>query len=388
VSDSRVDLIYFDAGGGHRAAAQALAAAIAAQQRPWQVRLVNLVDVLDPQTRFRRATGVAPEDLYNKRLARGWTLGMAQELRFWQGLIRLTHAAMLRRLVAHWQHTAPDLVVSLIPNFNRVLWSSLVQARPWVPYVTVLTDLADHPPHFWIEPGQRQHIVCGTQRAMDQARAAGCAEPWLHRVSGMILHPDFYRPLAVDRRAERLALGLPVDHAVGLVLFGGTGSKAMQTIAKTLPDTPLILLCGHNAALAARLRATPSLSPRVVLGFTTEVRRYMALADYFIGKPGPASLSEAVHQGLPVITVRNALTMPQERYNTDWVRDNGLGVVLPGWHGVDRAVQELMANLPAAKQRVAAINNRAVFEVAEILAQILAPRMGRLEPTVDCAAAA
>ena len=51
----------------------------------------------------------------------------------------------------------------------------------------------------------------------------------------------------------------------------------------------------------------------------------MRLADFFIGKPGPGCLSEAVQLGLPVITIRNAWTMPQERYNAQWVREQGLG---------------------------------------------------------------
>ena len=70
-----VDLVYFNAGGGHRAAAQALECAIREQGWPWKVRPVNLMEALDPQGVFRRMTGMAPEDLYNKRLARGWTLG-------------------------------------------------------------------------------------------------------------------------------------------------------------------------------------------------------------------------------------------------------------------------------------------------------------------------
>ena len=72
---TNVDLIYFNAGGGHRAAAQALEAVIREQRRPWQVRLVNLFEVLDPQDRFRRLAGFAPEAFYNQRLARGWTIG-------------------------------------------------------------------------------------------------------------------------------------------------------------------------------------------------------------------------------------------------------------------------------------------------------------------------
>jgi hypothetical protein len=168
-----IDLVYFNAGGGHRAAALALRDVIESQQRPWRVRMVNLVAVLDPGGRFQKVAGFAPEDFYNKRLARGWTLGLAQELKLLQGMIRLGHASLVRALRQHWLATEPDLVVSLVPNFNRALYQSVVGTLPGVPYVTVLTDMADHPPHFWIEPGQDQHLVCGSARAVAQARAAG-----------------------------------------------------------------------------------------------------------------------------------------------------------------------------------------------------------------------
>jgi len=42
----------------------------------------------------------------------------------------------------------------------------------------------------------------------------------------------------------------------------------------------------------------------------------MQLSDYFVGKLGPESVSEALVIGLPVIVERNARTMVQERYNT------------------------------------------------------------------------
>ena len=97
-----IELIYFNAGGGHRAAAMALQAAIAQQRRPWTVRLVNLTEVLDRRGQFRRLMGFDPEDLYNKRLQKGWTLGLAQELKLLQGAIRWAHAPMLRLLQRHW----------------------------------------------------------------------------------------------------------------------------------------------------------------------------------------------------------------------------------------------------------------------------------------------
>jgi UDP-N-acetylglucosamine:LPS N-acetylglucosamine transferase len=372
---TRVDLVWFNAGGGHRAAAQALEQVMHAQGRPWQVRKVNLTEVLDPTDRFRSFTGLAPEDLYNRRLGSGFTLGLAQELRLLQGLIRLAHPALVQRLARHWKSTQPDLVVSLIPNFNRALHDALAQARPGAPFVTVLTDMADHPPHFWIEPQTRQHLVCGTGHAMAQALAAGCP-PWrLHRASGMILRPEFYLPAPADRNARRLAAGLDACTPTGLVLFGGTGSRVMKRIAARLPDTPLILMCGRNEALAAELRALPAGSasaPRLVVGHTPDVARWMQLADFFIGKPGPGSLSEAVQMGLPVIVTCNSWTMPQERWNAQWIRQHGLGIVLRGFGPVDRAVADLTDQLPAWNARVRAMDNRAVFELPAILERILA----------------
>ena len=382
-----IDLVYFNAGGGHRAAAVALQAAIATQKRGWRVRLVHLFEVLDPQSQFRRLTGMAPEDYYNKRLAHGWTLGLAQELKLLQSSIRLGHGMLVKALRQHWLKTEPDLVVSLVPNFNRALYESLAAALPKVPFVTVLTDLADFPPHFWIEPGQRQDLICGSPQAVMQARAAGYPPERVHAVSGMLLRPDFYNFVVRDRAEERRRLGLAPDLPTGLVMFGGHGSRAMAALAKALPDTQLILMCGHNAKLAERLRDIAAAAPRCVVGFTNDVPRYMQLADFFIGKPGPGSLSEAVRMNLPVIVTRNAWTMPQERYNTVWVRDNGVGIVLRSFRAIRPAVAELVASLDAFKAATSRLHNRAAFEIPERLAMILARSDNSAQPAAAAEAA-
>ena len=366
-----VDLVYFNAGGGHRAAALALEASIRELGIPWQVRLVNLTEILDPKDAFKSAMGFAPEDFYNRRLAHGWTFGLAQELKILQGIIRLAHKPMTGKLRRHWTKTRPDMVVSLVPNFNRAMYQSLATALPGVPYVTVLTDMADHPPNFWIEHGQLQHLICGTPKAAAQARAAGYPDSHIHATSGMIIRPDFYRPAPTDRRQERLKLGLDPDRFTGIVMFGGHGSRVMRDIARRLNHTQLILICGHNHRLAKKLRSMSFSAPRLVVEFTSEIQRYMRLGDFFIGKPGPGSISEAVQQQLPVIVVRNSWTMPQERYNTQWVRENRVGLVLPSFRSVRSAVQQLDGHLDEFRAAIRQVHNRAVFEVPEILKTVL-----------------
>jgi hypothetical protein len=369
----KVEFVYFDAGGGHRSAATALKSVIEQQGRPWDVRLVNLQEVLHSLDIFRKITGIRLEDIYNLMLAKGWTLGSAEGLKFMHGVIRIFHSATVRLLEKYWAAQQPDLVVSLVPNFNRALFESLRIARPGTPYVTILTDFADYPPHFWMER-QEQYFICGTAKAVEQARALGHSENRIFRASGMILRPRFYEPVTVDRATERARLKLDPERPTGLVLFGGQGSKVMLEIARSLSDTQLILICGRNEGLAAKLHGIPSGAPRFVEGFTSEIPYYMYLADFFIGKPGPGSISEAIAMKLPVIVERNAWTLPQERYNADWVLENHTGVVLPNFRGIDRAAKEMLGSLDDYRATVGKIENRAVFEIPDILARILVPK--------------
>ena len=366
-----IDLVYLNAGGGHRAAALALQSVMAKQRRPWRVRLINLAQVLDPTDSFRRVAGFAPEEVYNQRLRRGWTLGLAQELKLLQAMIRLTHKPMLRTLQQHWAATEPDLVVSLVPNFNRVLCESVASALPGTPHVTVLTDMADLPPHFWIEPGHDQTIVCGTEHALGQARRARYADAQLALTSGMVLRPSFYSLLPAAQAECRRALGLDATRPTGVVMFGGQGSGQMLRIAKDLGDVQLVLLCGHNRVLEQALRALRRRAPHAVFGFTDDVCGALRLGDFFVGKPGPGCLSEAVHLGLPVITLRNAWTMPQERYNTQWVQEQGVGLVVSSLKQLPAAAAQMVRGLGGFKAATARIDNRAVFEIPELLADRL-----------------
>jgi 1,2-diacylglycerol 3-beta-galactosyltransferase len=372
----RIDFLFFDAGGGHRSAALALKAVVEEQYRDWEVRLLNLQDALDTLDIFRKVTGIRLQDIYNLVLKNGWTLGSAYLLRMMHLVIRIYHRSQVKLLAGLWCERRPNLVVSLIPNFNRAIFESLQQALPGTELVTVLTDLADYPPHFWIEK-QSQYFVCGTNRAVEQAIAMGHPLSRVFRVSGMILRPAFYKLADIDRAGERQKLGLAPGIPTGLVLFGGQGSDVMRNIAQDLGnsslDLQLIVICGRNAKLKTRLEKLQTRNRVHVEGFTDRIPELMQLADFFIGKPGPGSISEAIHMGLPAIVEKNAWTLPQERYNAEWLKEQGLGLVLKNFRHVDVAVRELLGEgkLDAMRRRASQFRNRAVFEIAGILGDIV-----------------
>ncbi len=375
MSSRRVELIFFDAGGGHRAAATALQDALEREAAPWEPVLLNLGELLAPLDIVRTVSGISLQDGYNRYLKSGRTFGAVPLLRAIQLLVRLYHRRLVEMLMAHWRQTRPALVVSLVPNFNRAIAESVRRALGTVPFVTLLTDLADYPPHFWMER-EPQDFICGSRRAVEQALALGHAADRVLSTSGMILRRDFYEPITVPRTVGRARLGLRPDTLTGIVLLGGQGSAAIGRIARRLDasdlDLQLILVCGRNAALEADLRRRTWRLPVRVEGFTSEIPRLMHASDFFIGKPGPGSLSEAFAMGLPAVVELNGWTLPQERFNAEWVRDERLGVIVRSFRQVVGAVAELRQSLDAYRANVARIRNRAIFEIPGLLESMLA----------------
>ncbi len=377
----RIEVMYFDAGGGHRASAMALKSMAEMQRRPWQIELINLRDLLEPADVVRRVTGIRIEDFYNSMLKTGLTLGTGPLLRITQMLIRRIHAQATELLARHWRRTQTQLVVSMIPNFNRAIFEGLREAgakepRVETPMVTIMTDLADSPPHFWIER-QRQYLLCGTKTAVDQAIAMGHTPERVFRTSGMIVRPEFYRPIEMDRRAERRRLGLDPELPTGLVMFGSHGSRGMLEIGRRIGaarlKTQLIFVCGHNDKLRLKIESIKLPFPFHCIGFSREIPYLMRLADFFIGKPGPGSISEALVMGLPLVVERNARTMVQERFNTDWIAQKNLGIVLSSFKQIASAILSMLdrERLDPLRANARAIENRAVFEIPNILEKIL-----------------
>ena len=263
----------------------------------------------------------------------------------------------------------------MIPHFNRCLAESIRKELPRAAFVTLLTDLADYPPNFWIVP-ESEYIICGSERAKQQALSMGHPEERVYQTSGMVLKPSFYRQPTIDRKLEREKLNLKPDLPTGIVMFGGHGSAAMLEIAKRVDessvDVQLIFLCGHNVELSGKIRSLQLTKPALIEDFTTRVEYFMSLADVFIGRAGPGSISEALQFGLPLIVEDKSRTMPQERYNPQWLTEKRLGIAVRDFGEIATAIEQLLEKSLFAefRENVSNCNNYAIFEVPLILDQI------------------
>ena len=383
--ERKLTIVFFDAGGGHRSAAEALKSVLENQEQPWRVELLNLQEQLDKLDIVRKVTGIRLQDAYNLILRKGWTRLTPQLLPAMQSVIRMFHRSTVKMLQEYWRQNPTDLVLSVIPHFNRAIAESIRKATPRTAFVTLLTDFADYPPHFWIER-QKQFLICGTERAQQQAFELGHDRDHVFLASGMIMKPKFYRKTAVDRVDERKKLGLEPDIPVGIVLFGGHGSGTMLDIVKRINTASvkvqLILICGKNKKLQTAIKNLKTRFPMFVEGFTQNVDYYMALSDFFIGKPGPGSISEALQLHLPVIVECNGRTLPQERYNAQWVTEKRVGIVLKSFRHIIEGIEQLLDPTTFAEFRTnaEAYTNRALFEIPQFL-DTIAYRQSSIQST-------
>ena len=386
-----LEIYYFDAGGGHRSAMNALRDVLAESHPEWVVRPVNLQKLLEPIDPVYRITQrilqgraskksfkpIQLQDVYNSALKRGATYGMGALLPVMHVLIKSYSRQLKKILQQNWQNVEnekPDIVLSVIPNFNGVLFSALKGVLPDVPYITIMTDMVDYPPHFWMED-QDQIMICGTEKAYAQAKATGFYKPEnIVKVSGMILKKSFYNQPEEASLSHR-DIGLFPDYPTALIMFGGNGSLVSQDIIEQLEaarlDVQTIVMCGDNKALYEGLQGRQGCH---AVGFVADVTPYMRLADFLMGKPGPGSISEAIHMGCPVIVECNASTMPQERPNVEWILEHGVGIAVKNFKkGIAPVVERMIRDLAMYKSNIKSNipANRAVFEIAAFLPRCL-----------------
>lgn len=366
--DKKVDVVFFDAGSGHRSAARALERALTGARPGWRVRSVNYPDVIAGN---RWWAGVVRWgiDEFNWELTRERVFDLPGKVNLGLLFHDLLCAPALGKLSEFWRDDPPDAVVSVTPMFHPSLYCAARRVNPGVLCVTVPVDCEEFKGRYWFEPRVEQHYLLGTPRLRQQARRLPIPREFLHPVEGMIVDPELYEPPPAGLAGKLTALGLDPALPTGLVHFGGQGSVVIARVARQLaearPPVNVIFLCGHNAAVRREVERLATPYRKAVLGYTAETPiTYQRLADFVIGKPGVMTINEALVLGKPLILLKARGLGPVQVGNEKWAVERGLGVLIEGPRAVGPAVERVLAS-PRYREAAARHHHRGVFDAAD-----------------------
>ncbi|MCX6029845.1 MAG: glycosyltransferase [Chloroflexi bacterium] len=364
----KILILTADAGFGHRAAANAIAAALT--ERYGDACRVTVVNPLEgrrapaalrrAQSDYDRVIQEVPE-LYQfgyKASDGTFPVGVVE-----QALIALLYAALRDTL----QISRPDAIVTTYPLYQAPLAAIFALDRRYVPILTVVTDLATvH--GIWFSD-EVDWCLVPTEIVRTRAVESGLP-PERVEVTGLPVNPALAQP--VDKTALRARLGWRSDRYVALFV-GSKRVTRLEPVARAFNHAgmplELALVAGGNAALAAAWSGVEWHLPAHVYGFTEQMADMIRAADFIVCKAGGLIVSEALAAGLPLLLIE---AIPgQETGNAALVVEGGAGemagdalaALTCAFHWLDRD-GALLAERAANARRLGHPN--AAYRVAEL----------------------
>lgn len=324
----RVLILFSDTGGGHRASAQALSAALH-QLYPSHVQ----VDMLDFFVDITRGPFANFPAQYAYMAKHPWMWNLTYHFaktppgRFSTELaLSMLGAGRIRNVFKQY---APDLILSVHPLVNTVSLRVLNRLNPGTPFVTVVTDLAGAHPTWFNK--RADMIYVPIDECAKLALDSGVPRNRI-TIHGLPVRKDFWSP-ARPQEELREELGIMMDVPAVLLIGGGDGVGGLKAITEHVvnalheaSDTPaqLVVICGKNAQLCEYLSTKSWPVPLIAKGYVNNMSDWMAACDIICTKAGPGTIAEALIRKLPIVVT--AFLPGQEEANVKFVESQGVGV--------------------------------------------------------------
>ena len=324
----RVSILTANAGGGHLAAAESLAEALADDAH---VSILRLMDDHSPFPISRFSAGYGPLVQHAPRLYHIVYRFAASRSR----LVlteRAVYPLVRHRMQAVLRSQEADLWISVHHlQIDTVLWLLREQGSV-APFVTVVTDPVTAPVA-WFSP-KVDLCVVATEAARNVALACKVPRDRV-RVIGLPIRRAFAEMRGRPKAEVRSHLRLAPDRPLILMSGGGAGVGRLLPIARVVTHAlrghqaqpQVAIIAGRNSVLERRLRAETWPIPVTVLGYVNNMAEWLAAADLLITKAGPSALAEAACLCTPALIT--GYIPGQESGNVTWAAEHGAGVFEP-----------------------------------------------------------
>jgi len=363
--------LFSDAGGGHRAASEAIIEALHLEFGDAVV--TEIVDFLQDYAPppYNRLPHIYPDLV---RVPELWGVGFhISDGRRQARIMTSTLWPIVRRAARRLVREHPsDMLVSVHPLATSFFLKALGKNRP--PFITVVTDMVSTHA-LWFD--RRADLILVPTELARQRAIEYTMPPEKVRVVGQPITARHCAP-PCDRQSLRAKLSWPQDKLIVLLAGGGEGmgplAKTARAIDESGLDVGLVIVTGRNARLKTSLEKQSWENPTFVYGFTHDMADFMRAADVLVSKAGPGTIAEALAAELPIILF--AKLPGQEDGNVSFVEHVGAGVWAPEPLKVVRTLTR-WACRPQEREKVVENCRRAACpQAARQIARILGEQVG------------
>ncbi|MCL5996024.1 MAG: galactosyldiacylglycerol synthase [Chloroflexi bacterium] len=322
----RIVMLYGDAGGGHRSAADAIAQGIRMLYGDrYEIAFLNGFKRLPPL--LRNADTDYPMWVNYGRMLYALSFHASNGRRRVAAIRRVFEPISDPVAEAIVRAEPASVYVSCHPVYNQAIPLAIRRLGLHSKFVNVVTDLVTgHVAHYASEV---DHCIVPTEESRQEA-IENLVPPEKVTVTGQPVWPDFRQRMG-NHKVTRAELGLDDTKPIVLLMGGGDGLGRLGVTGREIAFSglplQLVVVCGRNQAVKRDLEfINPRVSMRV-LGFVKNIPELMGAADILVTKAGPGTIAEAFIAQLPILLYD---AVPgQEEGNVDYVVNRGAGSWCP-----------------------------------------------------------
>jgi processive 1,2-diacylglycerol beta-glucosyltransferase len=311
-----IAILHVPAGGGHRAAAHAIAEA--ARARGLEAEVLDALDFGPHWFRQTYVSGHIGSTSLVPSLYGGAYFALNHRSPTSESIRRSIDCAIGAALLRKVQSLQAEAVVCTHFYPLTVLGEARARGLLDAAVIGVVTDYAAHA--VWAEP-HADALCAAPGRAVADLIRHGAA-PCRIVETGIPVRPSFGAIAPID------PIG-PGDELRVLVTCGGFGVGPMLGVLRSftgVANVRLTVVCGDNPALVRAARgvcARHGLDAEV-LGYERDMPRQVAQAHVVVGKPGGLTVTECLSAGRPMVLV--GAVPGQETCNQKWVAQCGAAI--------------------------------------------------------------
>ena len=238
----------------------------------------------------------------------------------------------------------PDLIISTFPMCSGFVSLAKEKYNIKVPLITSITDVVDS--WEWIHSNTDMYFVpC---KVVGEKLVSKGIEENRIKVTGIPVKDEFL----VENKKE--------NNKKQLLIMGGVMDKLgidefVLEKLDNLSNVKTVIITGNNKNLYNKLKRSGNYKNIEILGYTTNIAKFMSESDVLVTKPGGATLFEAINKGLPMII--KSSNVGQEEENVKFIKDKGIGILISEGEPIDKVIIESLNDSSVLENIRRNINN-------------------------------